>query len=243
MIKIFVINLATSTQRRANISRQLDALGLDYEVVDAVNGKQEYEQLVAFYDDAASLRRRGKSLTPGQLGCYASHYRLWQRCIALNEPVLILEDDAYLYPQLFLEFIKQHQQLAEKFACVRLFEHKRKHFSSYKTKAMKHFDVRRYSKGHMSTTGYFLTPKGAQIYLDNSTKWCFPVDIMMDRFWQTGLPCYGTSPACLTNDIQFQSDIGYQKITNRRFSDRCKRELFNLSEVFWRQVYNFKNRF
>jgi GR25 family glycosyltransferase involved in LPS biosynthesis len=30
---------------------------------------------------------------PGVMGCFHSHYRLWQKCNALNEPILIFEDD------------------------------------------------------------------------------------------------------------------------------------------------------
>jgi GR25 family glycosyltransferase involved in LPS biosynthesis len=31
--------------------------------------------------------------TPGVMGCFYSHYRLWQRCVELNEPIMIFEDD------------------------------------------------------------------------------------------------------------------------------------------------------
>ena len=30
---------------------------------------------------------------PGVMGCFHSHYRLWQHCITLNQPILIFEDD------------------------------------------------------------------------------------------------------------------------------------------------------
>jgi GR25 family glycosyltransferase involved in LPS biosynthesis len=35
-----------------------------------------------------------KSLsTPGVMGCFYSHYRLWQKCVELNQPIMIFEDD------------------------------------------------------------------------------------------------------------------------------------------------------
>jgi GR25 family glycosyltransferase involved in LPS biosynthesis len=34
-----------------------------------------------------------KILRPGVIGCFYSHYRLWQKCVELNEPILIFEDD------------------------------------------------------------------------------------------------------------------------------------------------------
>lgn len=32
--------------------------------------------------------------SPGVIGCFDSHYRLWEKCVELNEPILIFEDDA-----------------------------------------------------------------------------------------------------------------------------------------------------
>lgn len=37
-----------------------------------------------------------KSNRPGVKGCFHSHYRLWKKCIELNEPILIFEDDVIL---------------------------------------------------------------------------------------------------------------------------------------------------
>lgn len=34
-----------------------------------------------------------KVLRPGVIGCFYSHYRLWQKCIEINEPIMIFEDD------------------------------------------------------------------------------------------------------------------------------------------------------
>jgi GR25 family glycosyltransferase involved in LPS biosynthesis len=37
-----------------------------------------------------------KMMTPGVKGCFYSHYRLWQKCVELNEPIIIWEDDIVL---------------------------------------------------------------------------------------------------------------------------------------------------
>lgn len=34
-----------------------------------------------------------KILRPGVIGCFYSHYRLWQKCIELDDPIMIFEDD------------------------------------------------------------------------------------------------------------------------------------------------------
>jgi GR25 family glycosyltransferase involved in LPS biosynthesis len=42
-------------------------------------------------DDEDKMRR------PGVVGCFYSHYGLWQRCVELNEPIMIFEDDVKFY--------------------------------------------------------------------------------------------------------------------------------------------------
>lgn len=37
-----------------------------------------------------------KGNTPGVKGCFYSHYRLWEKCVELNEPIIIWEDDIVL---------------------------------------------------------------------------------------------------------------------------------------------------
>jgi len=39
----------------------------------------------------------GKLSRPGVVGCFYSHYALWQKCMALNEPIMIFEDDVKFY--------------------------------------------------------------------------------------------------------------------------------------------------
>ena len=63
----------------------------------------------------------------------------------------------------------------------------------------------------MSTTGYYLTPAGTKKLLAFTNEWYLAVDIYMDQFWINNVTCYGTIPACLTNDPQFYSEIGYEK--------------------------------
>lgn len=37
--------------------------------------------------------KEGIASIPGILGCFYSHYRLWEKCVELNEPIMIFEDD------------------------------------------------------------------------------------------------------------------------------------------------------
>jgi GR25 family glycosyltransferase involved in LPS biosynthesis len=39
------------------------------------------------------VNENAKAFSPGVRGCFYSHYRLWQKCVELNEPIIIWEDD------------------------------------------------------------------------------------------------------------------------------------------------------
>jgi GR25 family glycosyltransferase involved in LPS biosynthesis len=41
--------------------------------------------------------KQGKMSKPGVIGCFYSHYTLWRRCVDLNEPIMIFEDDVKFY--------------------------------------------------------------------------------------------------------------------------------------------------
>lgn len=42
-------------------------------------------------------KHKGKLSRPGVVGCFYSHYALWKKCIDLNEPIMIFEDDVKFY--------------------------------------------------------------------------------------------------------------------------------------------------
>ncbi len=44
--------------------------------------------------DRDSIPRGHWWLTTPELGCFMSHFNLWKRCVALDEPILIMEHDA-----------------------------------------------------------------------------------------------------------------------------------------------------
>lgn len=39
----------------------------------------------------------GKLSRPGVVGCFYSHYALWEKCVELEEPIMIFEDDVKFY--------------------------------------------------------------------------------------------------------------------------------------------------
>ena len=100
--KTFVINLEKDTGRMASIDRQLRQLGLVYERMSAVYGKDlpVGERHAAF----SSFRwwcAMGRPVAPAEIGCALSHYNIYRRMVsdAGLSFCCILEDDVALLPQ------------------------------------------------------------------------------------------------------------------------------------------------
>jgi GR25 family glycosyltransferase involved in LPS biosynthesis len=89
----FVISLARRPDRRERFLRWNSGKGIELTVVDAVDGQQlsRPQMLRANLIDEEAI-----SFSNGHLGAALSHRALWERCIALDQPILIFEDDVFL---------------------------------------------------------------------------------------------------------------------------------------------------
>jgi glycosyl transferase, family 25 len=111
-MKTYVINLARSTDRRAHMTRQLDALGMAREFVEAVEGRSLNSDERAQLVDEDAVARYPHWLTPGAIGCVLSHRRAYQQI--LEEPGdvgLVVEDDVLLPPDLPAVLDQLHDEM------------------------------------------------------------------------------------------------------------------------------------
>jgi glycosyl transferase family 25 len=95
-------SLATAT----NLKKQLEEFGQEAELFEGTYGN---DAVLMMEEEGRTLHPYGikgpldsnspsvaKLLAPGVKGCFYSHYRLWKKCVELNEPILIFEDDIVL---------------------------------------------------------------------------------------------------------------------------------------------------
>jgi glycosyl transferase family 25 len=115
-MKAFVINLERAKDRRRHILRQLEKHKLDYEFIDAVDGKQMGQEEIEQLCDLEEVKRRPQKLTVGALGCALSHYKAHQKILNENlDMALVLEDDMVFLDSFkdVLEEIKNHIETNE----------------------------------------------------------------------------------------------------------------------------------
>jgi len=90
--KAVVINLPKHEARYEGAKRELNAAGVRFERMDAVEGRR-----LSPAEKRANVTALARALiTPGMTGCFLSHRRCWERCVALDQDLLVFEDDIML---------------------------------------------------------------------------------------------------------------------------------------------------
>ena len=196
MIDIFVISLDDACERRQSASRQLDALGIPFEFFDAVRGDEALSE--GHLEDSIDyewILNCGRPPTKGELGCYASHRALWQRCVELGRPILIMEDDFKLLDD-FRGAVGGVSREIDRYGYLRLqTETRARHVHTADADG---FEVRRYTYPPHSLMCYAVTPRVAARWVELTRTAREPVDIFVKKFWHHGQPLYGLYPATVT---------------------------------------------
>ncbi|MBU2896852.1 glycosyltransferase family 25 protein [Vibrio hepatarius] len=192
-MKVFVISLTSSIDRRERIARMLEELEVPFTFFNAIDGREGLpSDLVDRPDDLHRRVLRSRPLTPGERGCYASHYRLWQKCVELNEPILIIEDDclptSHMKPS--LAHLKRMHEKGYEYIRV---EHQKG-----KVTLLEEIDGGVQSvfwhNNLSGTRGYSLSPRGAKKLLEKSKRWICAVDNYIGESYRTGIKCTGIIP-------------------------------------------------
>ena len=175
-----------------------------------------------------------------QLGCFASHYLLWQKCIELNQGIIVLEDDAIIHSNFpdVLNFIESNENTFEFFwlsppAPARRNQKGKVVYSSEK------LQVARYKKGWGNATGYFINPNAARKLLDYCNEWILDVDIMMERYWENKLDHLAIIPACVEPDFSKESNIPVDKQQGKRsLKTKILREIYKTKDNVNKFIYD-----
>jgi len=211
-MKIFIISLTNATQRRARISAQLERLGLAYEFFDACRGDDGYQPYFEGYDPDIFMLYSRRTALPGEIGCYASHKSLWQKCIETQEPIVIIEDDAHLDDRL-PDALKTAAKIIQQCGFIRLEPNKQsRQFykpSRYQSVGyLDNFEISYLSRIALCTTSYIVSPAAAGKLVFASNVLLAPVDKFNQRNWHHGQALYLLSPEMVrAQDDELESQI------------------------------------
>jgi glycosyl transferase family 25 len=226
-MKIFVISLPDAEARRERAAKQLGELGLDFEFFDAMRGEQVIaEGYFEHCDEEEWLLNTGHPMSLGEVGCFASHRSMWQKCVGLGEPLMIMEDDFQLLPG-FVGAVEQVAENIDNFGFIRLQSETRAR--KQRVAGFGDYTLWRYTKMPHSTMCYSLASAVAQNLIEQTRAIYEPVDVFIKKFWVHGQPIYGLTPYTVTEStlsqqtyIQHREKVpkGLARST-RRFLRKC----------------------
>lgn len=245
---IFVINLEKSQERRVFIQAQFSPFPeINYQFFKAVNGKENPNYpLFERYNEIERFKRKGNTMNLSQLGCWASHYQLWKKCVELDMGIIVLEDDAIIHSHFaeVYQFINSADNVFEFFwlspPAPRVRGQKGKLISNILNSSCK---IERFYHGWENATGYFITPQAAKKLLNVAKEWIYDVDITMDRYWEHKIDYLAITPVCLEPDLSKESNIPVNKgKSERTFRIKLRREWYKLKDLIRKTIYIFSHK-
>jgi glycosyl transferase family 25 len=234
-VQIFVINLKARKDRRDNVTAQLSATGLHYEFFPAVEGTGQLHRYFRGENRLQFLLETGHFAAPAEINCYASHLSLWKQCVALNQPIVILEDDLQVTPD-FRRMLACAGELIMDHGFIRLEPMGTRwqrigHFSPRLMRSVDGTDLYMQPMPAVHTTGYAISPACAAAFISVSNTLSAPVDHMIRRCWSHKQHIFAlTPPAIVPGALATATSItGREKHPVRHFAGML-RPLYRLLE-------------
>ena len=225
-IKYYVINLDRSPERLNNISAQCKKYNIDFVRISAFDGNiLDLEKLA---DDTACRYEMGRSIQPGEVGCFLSHKKALDAFLSSkDEFAVILEDDAILSKNFsksindICSFIIQNQQLNVLAVNLGASDYK----YSTPIKEYDHITLLRANRFPMLATGILWTRHGAAIISKDKNRVRYPYDNYLRMLLTRGHMGLSVKHSLITS-TEGKSDINLRSNTLGR--SKQNRNIFYL---------------
>lgn len=209
--KVYVISMAGSRERRRRFSRHAEDCGLEWQFFDA------HTKLAAdlSYDEEVAIANHGRPLTAGELGCYSSHYSVWQNFLKTeDEKCVILEDDVVV-DWAGVQLVANMELTSFGINYLRLY-HKRpgrmQVLASDFGRRSLHI-VELFDKAY-GTQGYIICRSAAEMFCGTFSDVVRPIDDQMDRYFDHGVRNLSVYPSLLFEE-SVPSEIGSSRFKQK----------------------------
>lgn len=208
-MKLLLINLAKDEDRLAASRKRFAELGLSFERLEGVNGREMSE--ADFQAFIAPRPRDGKyQWTRGKVGCFLSHSRAWQICAeGEDDYVAIFEDDLHISDEMPY-FLLNHDWLPDDFDIIRM-ESPTNRIKTARATVQEHRgrNIFRVQSTSWCAGSYILSKRGAQKLLGVPEQFHHNPDRFMfcyeDSVIASKLNTYQVSPSLTIQDKYFHT--------------------------------------
>ena len=217
------------------MKKELD--GFDFQFFDAVDGRELDESAYRHRMQTEWWRRmRGRQMSPGMIGCFLSHYALWERIVETGTPyAIVLEDDARLDDE-FAVVIGKIMTRTVKWDVVLLSA--KREYPIDVVLAFLHGNrwlVRYRHRVGGGTRGYLIQLEAAEALLHYCWRIRAPMGWLHSEWWQSGLVYLAVDPA-IVRDAGLPSTIGPQPTVKRPMSEHMAAMSYRLADRLYRRA-------
>lgn len=224
-IGAFIIHLARAESRRSHVELLQRALPMPTAIIDAVDGAHlSNVDKAAVYSPRLHRPRYPFSLTPGEIGCFLSHRRVWQSLLDGDlDAALIIEDDVDVDQSRLPEALSLATEVMTLGDYVRL--PWRTHSDMGKTLAARGgYEITRPSHIGLGTLGQVVGREAARRLVKGSAVFDRPVDVFLQARWLHGVRVMALRPPLIDHRVEGLGETTIHP-RNRPLADKLVREV------------------
>jgi glycosyl transferase family 25 len=216
--KIVVISMENSLERRRRFEQRAQNAAVSWDFFPAYTTLHP----ALTYDVADALVAKGRSLSPGELGCYSSHYAAWESLLQSSfDQYVILEDDVIPDWELLakivtfdlatinISFLRLCYNVPVKNSIVK------RRFLNYNRRIVELFG---YASG---TQGYVIAKPAAKVLLDYCKRVRRPIDDQIDSSWKHGIRNLSVFPFSVVEESG-DSAIGLERYETQKMPPKLR---------------------
>jgi glycosyl transferase family 25 len=199
---IYIVSLRSAAQRRTQCAEMMARLGLRFEFFDAVEGAQlTHEEIAQAYDADGNACLYKHPLSRPEIGCYLSHFALWQRIASGAEGgAFLLEDDFQPQPG-FADVMRVISRANLENCMVKL----------YAPRPPRGAEIDKLPDGYKlvmphhvpgMTLGYAVDKVAAARLAAGTLPIARPIDMEIKHWWQFDVPVLVVAPSLLSVDLR-----------------------------------------
>lgn len=228
-LQCYVINLDRSKNRMNEFKKGFRKTNLEIERISAVDGN--LINIKSFADDYICRKEMGRSIQPGEVGCFLSHKKALERFLSTDSKyAIIFEDDAIPsdgFKATILSVIEKFLQNNKKTVAINLGALDFKYSSQ--VMPIKNNILRCAHRFPMLATGVLWTRPGANRFLENAPTVTMPYDNFLRFLFSGTNNCFSIQPPIIFSS-GIESDIEKRNATQRRSTQNRSKFYFFIKQ-------------
>lgn len=231
---VYIVNLERSTYRRKFILNYLSKMGIQAEVITAVEGaKLDLDKLKSegIYSEQAADEAFSRQLSLPEIGCSLSHINIYKRMLNNNvEQALIIEDDVMFDEGVTNIFKNILENIPDDWEIIQFYYHNCKDFEELSPNIAKFNSKKCLPNGSL---GYIIKQSAVIKMLNNVFPVRYPADSMLGRSPRWGVVMYGSIPQLMVLNNIFPTEIHQRKTLAEKLKYNVKQLIISgLGRIF-----------